>query len=169
MALPRKLKNFNIFNDGNNYMGQVTEVTLPKLTRKLEEYRGGGMNGPVSLDMGQEKMQLEWTCGGIMRGVLEQWGVPRHDGVQVRFAGAYQAEDSDSPDAVEVVIRGRHSELDFGNSKPADDTTFKVTTQISYYKLTINGEDVIEIDLVNMVEKVAGVDRLAKTRTAVGL
>ena len=45
MALPRKLKYLNLFNDGLSYMGVVQSVTLPKLTRKLENYRGGGMNG----------------------------------------------------------------------------------------------------------------------------
>ena len=47
MALPRKLKYLNMFNDGLSYMGVVESVTLPKLTRKLEKYRGGGMPGAV--------------------------------------------------------------------------------------------------------------------------
>ncbi len=38
MALPRKLKYLNLFNDGNNYIGVVEEMTLPKLSRKLEAY-----------------------------------------------------------------------------------------------------------------------------------
>jgi uncharacterized protein len=42
MALPKKLKYLNLFNDGFNYMGIVSSLTLPKLTRKLEKYRGGG-------------------------------------------------------------------------------------------------------------------------------
>jgi P2 family phage contractile tail tube protein len=169
MGLPSKLKNFNVFNDGNNYQGQVQEVTLPKLTRKLEDFRAGGMNGPIKLDYGQEGMSIECTYGGLMASVLKQWGVQTHDGVQMRFAGAYQAEDKATYDAVEVVIRGRHGEFDFGNAKPSDDTTFKVKTEVSYYKLTINGEDIIEIDLINMIEKVDGVDRLAGARSAIGL
>lgn len=169
MGLPSKLKNFAVFNDGNNYQGQVTEVALPKLTRKMEDYRGGGMNGPIKIDYGQEGMSMETTYGGLMQSVLKQWGIQTHDGVQMRFAGAYQAEDQANPDAVEVVIRGRHSEFDFGNAKPADDSPFKVKTELSYYRLTINGEDIIEIDLVNMIEKVDGVDLQAKNRTAIGL
>jgi P2 family phage contractile tail tube protein len=52
MALPKKLKYLNLFNDGFNYMGIVSSLTLPKLTRKLEKYRGGGMNGAAPIDMG---------------------------------------------------------------------------------------------------------------------
>ncbi len=169
MALPRKLKNMNVFNDGDSYMGQVTEVTLPKLKRKMEEYRASGMNGPVQIDLGLEALEMEWTCGGLMREVLIQFGTATHDGVALRFAGAYQREDNAAIDAVEVAMRGRHKELDLGTAKIADDTTFKVTTALSYYKLTINGEILIEIDCVNLTENVNGIDRLADVRRAIGL
>lgn len=168
MALPRKLKNLNLFNDGNSYLGQVTEVKLPTLSRSMEEYRGGGMSGPVDLDMGQEKIELEWKCGGLMRGVLRQYGATRHDAVQLRFAGAYQRDDTGSVDAVEVVVRGRHSEIDPGTAKAGDDTEFSVKTTCSYFKFVVNGVTDIEIDLVNMVEIVGGVDRLAQQRRAIG-
>lgn len=169
MGLPSTLKNFNLFNDGASYMGKANEVNLPKLKRKMEDHRAGGMNGSVKIDYGMEAMQMDWTCGGMMRQVLEQFGAIKHDGVQLRFAGAYQAEDSDTPDAVEIVVRGRHSEVDMGGAKPADKTAMKITTEISYYKLTINGDDVIEIDVVNMIERIKGIDNLQKIRTAIGL
>lgn len=169
MGLPKKLKAMNLFNDGISFMGEVGEVVLPKLTRKMEEWRGGGMSGPIKADLGMEALSMETTCGGIMRQVLEQFGTLKHDGVMLRYAGSYRAENSDTPDAVEVVVRGRHSEIDPGTSKGGDDTAFKFTTEISYYKLTINGEDVIEIDFMNMVEKVKGVDLLVKDRAAIGL
>lgn len=60
MALPSKLKNLNLFNDGLSYIGLVTEFKLPTLTRKMEEYRAGGMVGPVDVDLGQEKIEAEW-------------------------------------------------------------------------------------------------------------
>lgn len=167
--LPSKLKAMNLFNDAASYMGEIAEVVLPKLTRKMEEWRGGGMARPIMADMGGEALQLEWTCGGFMRGVIEQYGVTTHDGVQLRFCGSYRAEDKADPMAVEVVVRGRHSEIDPGTAKVGDDTAFKVVTQVSYYKLTIDGQDVIEIDVLGMVEKVNGVDRLLKDRKALGL
>jgi P2 family phage contractile tail tube protein len=169
MALPRKLKNLNLFNDGQSYIGQIVEATLPTLTRQMEDYRAGGMNGPVKIDHGQEAIEFEWTCGGLMRPVLAQYGVTRHDGVQLRFAGAYQRDDTGDVDAVEIVVRGRHSEIDFGSAKAGEDTEFKVKTACSYYKLSINGATVIEIDLLNMVEVIDGTDRLAAQRRAIGL
>ncbi|MBN3735836.1 phage major tail tube protein [Burkholderia stabilis] len=167
--MPRKLKGFNLFQNGENFVGQVVEVTLPKLTRKMEDYQGGGMSGPIKVDFGQEGIQLEWTCGGFMRSVLGQYAITKHDGVLLRFAGGYQSEDSTNVDAIEIVIRGRHSEIDPGTAKSKEDTAFKVTTVASYYKLSVNGQDVIEIDFVNMIEKVNGNDLFAALRNAIGL
>ncbi|MBK1616805.1 hypothetical protein CKO44_25580 [Rubrivivax gelatinosus] len=42
-------------------------------------------------------------------------------------------------------------------------------TAISYYRLTLNGEVLIEIDLVNMIENVGGVDRMAAVKSALGV
>jgi len=169
MALPRKLKNLNLFNDGNNYIGQVESVTLPKLSRKMEEWRGGGMDGPVSTDLGQEAIELAWTAGGLLDTALRQYGVTSATACLLRFAGAYQRDDTGDVDAVEVEVRGRHKEIDFGDAKPGDNTQHKYTTACAYYKLTINGAVVIEIDLLNLVFNVGGVDRLAEQRRALGV
>lgn len=169
MGLPSKLKNFNLFNDGLSYIGQVPELTLPKLSRKMEEYRGPGMSGPVEIDHGNEKIELQWTAGGLLVDALKQYGVTKHNAVQLRFAGAYQRDDTGDVQAVEIVVRGRHKEIDFGNSKVADDTAHKYTTTCSYYKLTVDSEVIIELDLVNGVETVGGVDRTAGIRRAIGM
>lgn len=67
MAMPRKLKNMNLFNDGGSYQGLVKSCTLPPLARKMEPFRGGGMNGPVKADLGHDDdgIQFEWTVGGL--------------------------------------------------------------------------------------------------------
>lgn len=169
MGMPSKLKGFNLFQNGENFVGKIPEVQLPKLTRKMEDYQGGGMGGPIKIDFGQDAIQMEWTAGGLIKSVLQQYGALKHDAVLLRFAGAYQAEDSDTFDALEIVVRGRHTEMDLGTAKPKDDTAFKITTAASYYKLSINGEDIIEIDFVNMIEKINGTDLLQALRTAIGL
>ena len=169
MALPRKLKNFNLFNDGISFVGVASQVVLPKLTRKMEPFRGAGMNAEVDTDTGMEKLEVEHTYAGLVREVFNQFGITRADGVLLRFAGAYQRDDTGEVDAVEVVMRGRHSEIDPGSSKAGDDTEFKVKSTLSYYKLTINGEEVIEIDVLNMIERINGEDRIADQRAAIGL
>ena len=122
MGMPSKLKGFNLFHNGENFVGQIGEITLPKLSRKMEDWQGGGMSGPVKVDFGNEAIQMEWTAGGFMKSVLKQYGITQHDGVQLRFAGGYQAEDSTSYDAVEIVVKGRHMEIEPGQAKAKEDT-----------------------------------------------
>ena len=126
------------------------------------------MDGGIKADLGQEDLELEGSCGGFMRDAFGQYGIALHNGVMLRYAGAYQRDDTGEVDAIEVVVRGRHEEIDPGKGKPGDDTEFKFKTAISYYKLSMNGAVLVEIDVQNMVCIVNGVDRLAELRAAIG-
>ncbi len=171
MALPKKLKHQNLFNDGESFVGQCGTVTLPKLARKMEAWRGAGMDGPVKVDMGHsdDGLQIEWTIGGWGLSVLRQFGAVKADGVMLRWAGSIQRDDTAEVSAVEVVVRGRHEEIDFGDSEAGEDTEHSITTTCTYYKLTIDGNEEIEIDLLNFIFKVNGKDMLAEHRKAIGL
>ncbi|WP_417787519.1 phage major tail tube protein [Stutzerimonas xanthomarina] len=171
MALPKKLKHMNLFNDGNSYVGVAKSVTLPTLSRKMEAFRGAGMDGAVKVDMGHndDGIQLEWTLGGWDLTVLKQFGAVKVDGVMLRWAGSVQRDDTGEVSAVEVVVRGRHEEIDFGDAESGEDTEQSITTTCSYYKLSVDGEVIIEIDLLNFVYLVDGEDLLAEHRKAIGL
>lgn len=171
MGLPSKLKNMALFANGTSYVGQVTEVTLPKLSRKTEAFRAGGMGGAAQIDMGldDDALQFDWTIGGYVAEVIKQLNGGTIDGAQVRFTGAYQRDDTGEYDAVEIVVRGRHKELDRGTAKVGDDTTTKVTTNPVYYKESLNGQAITEIDVLGMKHIVNGVDILAEQRRALGI
>lgn len=171
MAMPRKLKNMNLFNDGSSYLAVAKSVTLPALGRKMESYRGGGMNGPVKADLGfsDDGIQLEWKTGGLDLVSLRQFGMVKASGVLLRFTGAFQQDDTEEMSSVEVVVRGRHETIEMGDAQPGEDTEHAMTTTCSYYKLIVDGEVIIEIDLLNFVEMVDGVDMLEGQRKALGI
>ncbi|EDY85344.1 phage major tail tube protein [gamma proteobacterium HTCC5015] len=169
MALPKKLRNFNLFGDGENWVGQIEEVVLPKLSRKVEEYTGSGMDGAIEIDMGQEKLELEWTAGGLMPDVFNGYGTLKIDDNMLRFNGAYVSDETAETIPVEIVVRGRHREIDMGTAKNGDNNQVKVMTSCTYYKLSIAGATKIEIDVPGYKFLVNGVDRLAEQRQAIGL
>lgn len=171
MALPRKLKNLMMFVDGVEYIGQVPSVTLPKLTRKTEAYSAGGMAGAVGIDHGldDDALIVEWERGGWAREETRALGTARLDGVLIRFTGSLQREDTGAVDSVEIIMRGRHEEIDRGEAKRGEDTSTKIKTRCAYYKETFNGITDVEIDVLNMVEAYGGVDRQAEHRRALGL
>lgn len=168
MALPSKLKNMTLFNDGQDYLGIASEVTIPTLARTFEDYRGAGMDAPMQIDMGGNVIECEWKVGGHVDQIFAQFGTVTHDGVQLRFVGAYQDDSTGRYKSVEIAMRGRHQEISPGTGKPGDDTEQTVKTICSYYKLTVDGRDLIEKDEANMTFIVNGIDRLAEQRAALG-
>lgn len=171
MAMPRKLKNMNLFNDANSFLGVSKSVTPPKLARKMEAYRGGGMNGPVEVDLGfsDDGLVVEFTQGGLDVITIKQFAAATATAVPLRWTGAYQQDDTGETVSVEIVARGRVKEIDMGEAKPGEDTEHKFTVTCSYYKLIVDGEEILEIDHLNFIEKVNGVDRLAEQRKALGI
>ncbi|MDG3455355.1 phage major tail tube protein, partial [Klebsiella pneumoniae] len=62
-----------------------------------------------------------------------------------------------------------HKEVDSGEWKTGESNTTKVSSVNSYAKLTINGEVLYEVDVINMIEIVDGVDLMEEHRNAIGL
>jgi P2 family phage contractile tail tube protein len=167
--LPKILKNFAVFVDGRGYAGKVEEITLPKLTVKTEEYRAGGMDVPIAMDMGMEKLETDMTFSDYDSEIFKLFGIISGNLVALTLRGALQ--EPDKVDAIPVVLhlRGTIRELDFGTWKAAEKATLKMTMDLRAYKLTYNNADVIEIDAENMIRKIDGTDQLATFRTALGL
>ena len=168
MGMPSKLKNMNTYLDGVGHLGIIAAFTVPKIALKMEEWRGGGMLGPIMIDQGLDKIEAEFTMGGLIVAALRQFGATRHDAAMIRFAGAYQDDATGAVKAAEFTMRGRYSELDFGEAKPGDDTEHKSKMACSYLRIDIDGRNWLEIDLLAGIFIVDGVDRYAEIRAAVG-
>ncbi|MXO64862.1 phage major tail tube protein [Altericroceibacterium endophyticum] len=168
MGLPHKLKNMNLYDEGVSFMGEIGELTPPTISHATEDWRGGGMLGPVKIDNGLEALEFEWTLGGYVSQVVSQMGELAIDGVMLRAMGAFQSDQDGGVKSVELVMRGRHTELDRGTWKPGDDTEKKLKTALSYYKEIVDGTTLLEIDMIAGIYKVGGVDRYAQIRAAIG-
>ncbi len=168
MAIPRTLKDFNLFIDGRGYAGKVEELELPKLTVKTEEYRGGGMDGAVEIDMGTEKLEAKIVLAEYEPEVLKLWGLADGSAVQLTARGALQA-DGLAVVPVVVNLRGSIKELDWGAWKSGDRATLSLAVAARYYRLDMSGSEIIEIDIENKIRKVGGVDQIAAIRAAIGL
>ena len=170
MALPRKLKFFDVFINGDSYLGLATELTTPKLTIETEDYQGAGMMGSVAVDLGFDAgaLEMELTLGGLALELLGLWGTPTADGIQFRFAGSYQCEDTGEAIPLEIQTRGRFIEHDPGSAKQGDDTSHKYTLKNTYCKITANSKEIVEVDVLNMIYTVNGVDLMEKHRANIG-
>lgn len=167
---PYTLKNFNLYVDGISYAGIVDEGTLPKITVKAEEHRAGGMDTPMSIDLGIDKLEISFTLAEMNPEVMSFVGVHNGGTTNLVFRGA--ANDDSSPGATRPIVatcRGTFTESDSGNWKNGDKTQQKITGNLRYYKLEVDGKLVYEIDVENMIRNVGGTDQLESIRAAIGL
>jgi len=167
--LPNKLKDFNLFGDGNSWQGQIPELTIPELARTMEEYRAGGMDGKLEIDLGQEAIMFEWQAAGWVDGIVDHYGAWNHDAALLRFTGSYESDETGAGRAIEIVVRGRHKTIAMGDAKGGESNQIQVTTSCSYYKLSVDDQEVLEIDIPGNVFKVNGSDRLADRRARLGI
>ncbi|RMS80092.1 phage major tail tube protein [Pseudomonas savastanoi] len=166
--IPQILTNTNLFVDGVNFSGDVPGLTLPKMTAKTEEYRGGGMAGPIEVDMGLEKMEASFTTNGVRRESLKYFGLSDQTAFNGTFRGSFKGQKGVVTPVV-ATLRGMLKEVDPGEWKPATVAEIKHSIAVSYYKLEVDGRVIYEIDMVNMVRVIDGVDQLAAERAALGL
>lgn len=152
MALPRTLKNFNVFVDGRSWAGVASKVTLPKLTKKTEDYRGAGMIGDIALDLGYEKMEAEVTYSGFDPGQYRQLARCGVSDLPIRFVGAYERQDTCSISQVEFYLRGQATEIDPGDAELGSKSEYKMTYAVTYMRLVVDGAQIFELDFVNGIE-----------------
>ncbi|WP_369674346.1 phage major tail tube protein, partial [Enterococcus faecium] len=73
--LPQVIRAMNLFADGKGYAGVVEEVTPPKLTLKTEEFKAGGMDAPLELDQGMEKLECNFTVASYEKELFAAYGL----------------------------------------------------------------------------------------------
>ena len=162
------LKNFALFVDGRGYAGQADEVELPKLKVKTEEFRGGGLDAPVEIDMGMEKLEMGYTLSGFQREILGLFGIGIGLPTVLTLRGGLQDENG-LVTPMMVNVAGKTKDLDFGTWKPGDKAQCKAMMSVSYLLITHGVIPVIEIDVPNMVRRINGIDQLLPMKLALGV
>lgn len=167
--LPRILKNFNVFADTHNWVGVAESITIPKISKKTDDYRGAGMIGDVALAMGYEKLEGEVTYAGFDVKQYRQLGVCGTSDLPVRFVGLYERQDTCTTQNVEIYMRGQALELDPGDSKNGERTEIKMSYNYSYFRMEVDGVVEVELDFINGIERFGDSDLTSAIRELLGL
>lgn len=167
--LPRTLKNFNVFVDTHSWAGVAESVTIPKITKKTEDFRGAGMIGDVSLSMGYEKLEGEVVYAGFDVKQYRQLGVCGTSDLPVRFVGMYERQDNCTSQIVEIYTRGQAIELDPGDSKNGEKTEIKMSYNYTYYRMEVDGVVEVELDFINGTERFGETDVAKSIKELLGL
>jgi P2 family phage contractile tail tube protein len=166
--IPQTITNMNAFVDGRLLSGVTTEINLPKLKRKTEEHRGGGMDGPVKIGMGMEMLDGSFKMSGIHPEVLAFFGLADDTAFNGNFRGSFKDQNGKVVGVI-ATFRGMIEEVDPGSWKPGDKSEATFNIAPSYYKLEVDGIVIYELDPVNCIRIINGIDEAAAERAAIGM
>lgn len=166
--IPRILRNFNCFVNGIGYAGRVSEVEMPELKVKTEEYRGGGQDGNVELDVGIDTLTAKFTFGEYNSQILGLWGNLDGNAARIQLRGALQ-RDGETAVAMIVDMHGGFKTNTLGKWKAGDLSQNEAEMTIRYLKIQIGDDVPVEIDVDNMIRKNINGDQLISQRAAMGM
>lgn len=165
MAYPRTIRGYNAFLDGTSYFGIAVEATLPSLTLTTEDHRGAGMDQPIAIDMGMERMTCELGFVEYRPELITRFATK----ARLVLRAASVGEDSFEADSLVYTIGARWTAVEPGQMKQGSPSILKLKGSVDYFRIEQNGVELVEIDVVNAVRKIGGTDQLASIRKAMGL
>lgn len=166
---PRILKNFNTFVNGRGKAGVVEKIELPELDFTQEAYRAGGMDAETEVDMGQKAMTAKFTFCDIEPADLSLVGIINGNSVRTTSRGAYVRDSDGTTVAVVCELAGKFKKVSMEGWESGKKANQDYEMAVNYYRLNVAGQDIVEIDVINMVRRIGGVDQLAAVRAAIGL
>jgi hypothetical protein len=146
-------------------------VSLPEIQFSKSEYKALGLIGSLKFFNGVDA--LEATI---------KWNYPDND-VQVACANprkaielmvrsnktVYTNGDVTDEQPVVVYLRGTSNNHGLGAFKAKEDTDLSTKFDISYIKEEVNGRAIVELDIINNIFRIDGVDQLAAYKQNLGI
>lgn len=165
-----RVVNANVYLDGDSFLGRCEEVTAPDVKVKMADHKGLGMYGTLELPAGVDKIEAKFKWASIYPEVAAKVADPfKVVAVQVRGSIAvYNAQGRESEKPCVAHFRGVFKNLALGSYKQHDNVETSSDMTVYYAKWTVDGVDVIEVDVLENILKVNGVDALADYRANIG-
>lgn len=166
LILPRVLKNFTAYIDGRGYIGRIETAKLPELEINSEEYRGGGMDSMVDIDMGMKKLEGEIVLAEYNPDAIKLWGLFNAD-IPIVLRGAIQRQGEDAVPAIIRMTAG-FKKVSRDEWQTGKNSKMTLSYTANRYQELIANETVVDIDVLNFTRIVGGIDHLSSIRAALG-
>lgn len=167
--VPTVLNNFNTYASGHKYVGVSSETTLPSFEYLTETLEGAGIAGDIEEAVegcfGSLESETSFqNIGEEYFKFLAQTGI-------VTYRGSMQVLNTDTQtidfQGITITTKGRVKSFELGTLKRGGKGEPKIVRELTYIKIIINGQNVLELDKFNMIWKVNGVDILKKVRSQI--
>lgn len=165
---PRILKNFVLFVAGIGTAGRCDEVQIPSLDLMTEEHIAGGMDAPIKHDLGMRAIDLSFHMAEYDPTIISLFGVKAQESTDLIFRG-HADDNAGNTEAIVIVARGQTQQIAPAQVRPGTKAGIQFTVNLVYYKMTVGGAVVVEIDIPNMKRIIGGYDQLAAMRANLGV
>jgi P2 family phage contractile tail tube protein len=162
------VRNFALWVDGRGKAGNTENVKLPTVELKTEEFRAGGMDAPIDIEMGMNKLECSFTLIQFSQDVLNLWGLKSGLSVPLTLRASAESEFG-GVQPIEARLFGKLIKVDPSEFKAGEAVKLAVMMNVHRYELRMGGDLVHLIDIPNMIRIVNSFDQLALTRTALGI
>lgn len=163
------LRRFTAFVDGYDTRLIVDELTPPLVRDQVEEIKAGGLLGPLDVPLGLQKLEAGLKVNALVRPLMKQVGMTPGKHVRPTFRGVTISEIDGTQENHVLVMQGRlNVDANTWTAQSVATMEFKLGS-ITYYKHTVDGRPLYEIDLLNCVCVIDGVDQWADIRSGLGM
>jgi P2 family phage contractile tail tube protein len=165
-----KITNANAYLGGNSLLGKVEEADLPKIVQKMTEYKALGMIADLELPSGIEKLEARIKWKSYFSDVFRRFANP-FSAIEMQLRGNLESYTSggrsgEVPYVVYMTVYAK--DLPLGNFKKHENVEMESNLSVTYVKLEVDGEPVVELDVIANIYKVDGVDIMAQYKANTG-
>lgn len=170
MKVENGVTNFAVYEDATEYYG-MAEVTLPEISSITEEVKGAGISGTFNgAFVGHiEAMTLTLNFRSVTKAAIRLLEPRNH---QIDLRASQQVWDSGAgrfkQSHVKHVLMVTPTKYSPGKLAPASPAESSGEYAVTYFATYIDGVKIMEIDILNFIFFVNGVDYLADVRKALG-
>ncbi len=170
MRVDNGIINFAVYEDATEYLG-MAEVTLPEITQITEEIKGAGIAGGFNAAyIGQiEAMSLSLAFRTFTKASI-RLAEPRSHQLDLRAAQQFKdnATGRVKTESVKHILVVTPTKIAPGKLAVAASAESSQEFSVTYFATYIEGEKVTEIDPINFIYFINGVDYLKDVRKALG-
>jgi len=167
MQIPDRLAGANVYDDTEKLIGTGEEVTLPNFEVKGDALSGPGILGDINTSApGQfNSMQLQIPFRTVTKKMAAMAATQNFRTLTIR--ADVQLLDSTvgvvhAP--MKIMCRGIPAGINLGKAKRGGPMDAVYSLEITYIKVVFNGATLLELDKLNEVFTIDGVDQLAAIR-----
>ena len=171
MKLATKVNAYNVYLDGNKLVGISDEVTLPDFEALTETLSGAGILGEIDEPLlGHFKAsEMEIPFRTLEEHMFRLASMSKALNLTLRASTQTIDTGNINTGAMpsRIVIKGKNKAITGGKVKQGEGTGSSIKVEITYILIEVDKTPMFELDKLNFVYKVKGVDLMKTIREQV--